>query len=140
MPEMNYKELSYKFMRIFRKRNHLIHQVKELDKGENGILQTLFIYEEIHQKNLTPGELCAIQQLTSGRIASTLKNLEKKAFIKRMMAEDDRRKTIIKLTEKGKIVAKRIIDDIAMSINKMIHKLGEHDSQEFLRILNRLYE
>ncbi len=127
-------------MRIFRKRNHLIHQVKELDKGENGILQTLFIYEEIHQKNLTPGELCAIQQLTSGRIASTLKNLEKKAFIKRMMAEDDRRKTIIKLTEKGKIVAKRIIDDIAMSINKMIHKLGEHDSQEFLRILNRLYE
>ena len=127
-------------MRIFRKRNHLIHQVKELDKGENGILQTLFIYEEIHQKNLTPSELCAIQQLTSGRIASTLKNLEKKAFIKRMMAEDDRRKTIIKLTEKGKIVAKRIIDDIAMSINKMIHKLGEHDSQEFLRILNRLYE
>ena len=126
-------------MRIFRKRNHLIHRVKE-DKGENGILQTLFIYEEIHQKNLTPGELCAIQQLTSGRIASTLKNLEKKAFIKRMMAEDDRRKTIIKLTEKGKIVAKRIIDDIAMSINKMIHKLGEHDSQEFLRILNRLYE
>ena len=127
-------------MRIFRKRNHLIHRVKELDKGESGILQTLFIYEEIHQKNLTPGELCAIQQLTSGRIASTLKNLEKKAFIKRMMAEDDRRKTIIKLTEKGKIVAKRIIDDIAMSINKMIHKLGEHDSQEFLRILNRLYE
>ena len=127
-------------MRIFRKRNHLIHRVKELHKGENGILQTLFIYEEIHQKNLTPGELCAIQQLTSGRIASTLKNLEKKAFIKRMMAEDDRRKTIIKLTEKGKIVAKRIIDDIAMSINKMIHKLGEHDSQEFLRILNRLYE
>ena len=127
-------------MRIFRKRNHLIHRVKELDKGENGILQTLFIYEEIHQKNLTPGELCAIQQLTSGRIASTLKNLEKKAFIKRMMAEDDRRKTIIKLTEKGKIVAKIIIDDIAMSINKMIHKLGEHDSQEFLRILNRLYE
>lgn len=137
---MNYQELSYKFMRIFRKRNHLIHRVKELDKGENGILQTLFIYEEIHQKNLTPGELCEIQQLTSGRIASTLKNLEKKAFIKRMMAEDDRRKTIIKLTEKGKIVAKRIMDDIAMNINKMIHKLGEHDSQEFLRILNRLYE
>ena len=137
---MNYKELSYKFMRIFRKRNPFIYQVKELDKGENGILQTLFIYEEIYQKNLTPGELCEIQQLTSGRIASTLKNLEKKAFIKRMMAEDDRRKTIIKLTEKGKIVAKRIMDDIAMSINKMIHKLGEHDSQEFLRILNRLYE
>ena len=137
---MNYQELSYKFMRIFRKRNHLIHRVKELDKGENGTLQTLFIYEEIHKKNLTPGELCEIQQLTSGRIASTLKNLEKKAFIKRMMAEDDRRKTIIKLTEKGKIVAKRIMDDIAMNINKMIHKLGEHDSQEFLRILNRLYE
>ncbi len=137
---MNYKELSYKFMRIFRKRNPFIYQVKELDKGENGILQTLFIYEEIYQKNLTPGELCEIQQLTSGRIASTLKNLEKKAFIKRMMAEDDRRKTIIQLTEKGKLVAKRIIDDIAMNINKMINKLGEHDSQEFLRILNRLYE
>ena len=47
---MNYKELSYKFMRIFRKRNPFIYQVKELDKGENGILQTLFIYEEIYQK------------------------------------------------------------------------------------------
>ncbi len=127
-------------MRIFRKRNPFIYQVKELDKGENGILQTLFIYEEIYQKNLTPGELCEIQQLTSGRIASTLKNIEKKSFIKRMMAEDDRRKTIIQLTEKGKLVAKRIIDDIAMNINKMINKLGEHDSQEFLRILNRLYE
>ena len=137
---MKYKELSYKFMNVFRKRNHLIHTVKELDKGENGILQTLLIYEEIHQKNLTPGDLCEIQQLTSGRIASTLKNLEKKAYIKRIIAEDDRRKIIIKLTEKGKIVAKGIIDDIAISINKMINKLGEHDSQEFLRILNRLYE
>ena len=68
-------------MRIFRKRNHLIHRVKELDKGENGILQTLFIYEEIYQKNLTPGELCEIQQLTSGRIASTLKMIEEKRLL-----------------------------------------------------------
>ena len=118
-------------MRIFRKRNHLIHQVKELDKGENGILQTLFIYEEIHQKNLTPGELCAIQQLTSGRIASTLKNLEKKAFIKRMMAEDDRRKTIIKLTEKGDEAFKShadFHDDMIKSIMKELPK----DEEEIL--------
>ncbi len=137
---MNNKELIIKFINIFKKKNHLINLVKELEKGESGILQTLFIYEENYHKNLTPGDLCETQQLTSGRVASTLKNLEKKAYIKRITDDVDKRKIIIKLTEKGKKIAKKIINDISTSIDKMINKLGEHDSQEFIRILNRLYE
>ncbi len=134
------KDLTYKFLKTFKNKKDPIDDVRELDKGENGILKTLFIYEVNEQKSLTPGELCSIQQVTSGRVASTLKSLERKAYIIRKADAKDKRKTIIKLTESGKKMAKKVVDGLSSKIQKIINKLGERDAKEFLRIFNRLID
>lgn len=135
---MNNQDLTYKFIATLNNKKDPIDDLKELDKGENGILKTLFIYEETKNQNLTPSELCLIQKLTSGRIATTLKSLEKKKYITRCIDSIDRRKIIVKLTESGKTAAKKIVDRICNSIQKIINKLGEKDASEFIRIFNLL--
>lgn len=137
---MKNNELARKLIYIFKKKNHPLVEMQNFDQGENGILQTLYTYEQFEKKELTPGELSRIQQLSSGRIATTLKTLEKKQLIERITDRIDKRKSIIQLTHKGREVAEKIIKITSKKFEKIIDKLGEQDALEFIRILKRLAE
>ncbi len=123
---------------IFNFKNNPLTDFFNCCKGENGILKTLLLYEKLEKRTLTPGEIGNIQNLTSGRVATTLKSLEKKFYIKRTIDNNDHRKIIVKLTEKGQKVAEKIMEKIKATVQKLIEKLGEHDTKEYLRILMRL--
>ncbi len=129
-------ELILKLIRAIKKNNSPISKVKELGEGENGVLQTLLFYERELKKDVTPGDLCSIQNLTSGRVASTLKNLERKKYIKRNNDSIDRRKILVRLTDEGRKIAKNISDKISKNIQNIIDKLGEKDFNELIRLLN----
>ncbi len=133
---MEKHELGMKFINIIKKEKSPIQQLKELEQGENGILRALLLFEKEEKKEITPGDLCTSQNLTSGRIASTLKSLEKKAYIKRITDCKDHRRIFIQLTEKGRSIAKKITQKIHQNIQVMIDKLGEKDFSEFIRLLN----
>ena len=132
---MEKHELGMKFINIIKKEKSPIQQLKELEQGENGILRALLLFEKEEKKEITPGDLCTSQNLTSGRIASTLKSLEKKAY-KRITDCKDHRRIFIQLTEKGRSIAKKITQKIHQNIQVMIDKLGEKDFSEFIRLLN----
>lgn len=132
---MEKHELGMEFINIIKKEKSPIQQLKELEQGENGILRALFLFEK-EKKEITPGDLCTSQNLTSGRIASTLKSLEKKACIKRIMDCKDHRRIFIQLTEKGRSIAKKITQKIHQNIQVMFDKLGEKDFSEFIRLLS----
>lgn len=133
---MEKHELGMKFINLIKKEKTPIQQLKELEQGENGILRTLFLFEEEAKKDVTPGDLCTLQNLTSGRIASTLKSLEKKNCIRRITDCNDRRRIFIQLTENGRNIAEKITQKIHQNIQSMIDKLGEKDFGEFIRLLN----
>lgn len=137
---MRQNELAHKLIYIFKKKNHPLAKMQNFDQGENGILQTLYVYEQTKEKELTPSELCRIQQLSSGRVATTLKTLEKKELIERTTDQIDKRKSIIQLTNKGREVAEKIIKITSKKFEEIIDKLGEQDTLEFIRILKRLGE
>ncbi|MCM1514792.1 MAG: transcriptional regulator [Anaeroplasma bactoclasticum] len=137
---MKNNELVHKLIYLLKKKNHPLSEMHYFDQGEKGILQTLYVYEQTKEKELTPSELSRIQQLSSGRIATTLKTLEKKQLIERNIDRIDKRRSIIQLTEKGREMAEKIIKITVQKFENIVEKLGEQDALEFIRILKRLAE
>ena len=133
---MEKHELGVKLLNAIQKEKTPIQQVKELGQGENGILRTLFFYEKELKKDITPGDLCTLQKLTSGRVARTLKSLEKKNYIRRVIDSKDHRRILVQLTEMGRNSAQKITQTIHDSIQMMMDRLGEKDFSELIRLLN----
>lgn len=137
---MTTKEIKQSLFNIVNNDSSPLQEVQKLSQGENGILKTLLIYEEISKTDITPGDLCKVQHLTSGRIATTLKSLEKKQYIKRINDSKDGRKILVKLTENGKKIAKSILNKINIHVNKIMERLSEQELSEFIRILHLINE
>lgn len=137
-----FKELANKLTFFVRKSSGELSEIKRSGQGETGVLQTLLENEtnEKTKKRLSAGDLCSKLSLTSGRMALTLKSLEKKHLIIRYPDETDKRRTLVKLTEKGRLCAEITKKKINEAVNKIIEKLGEKKAAEFINMLAALAE
>lgn len=137
-----FKELATKLTFFVRKSSGELSEIKRSGQGETGVLQTLLENEtnEKTKKRLSAGDLCSKLSLTSGRMALTLKSLEKKHLIIRYPDETDKRRTLVKLTEKGRLCAEITKKKINEAVNRIIEKLGEKKAAEFINMLAALAE
>lgn len=110
-------------------------RVSKLNKGEYGLL--IYIY---NHKDATPSDLSVDLKVGSGRIANALKNLEKKGLVIRMQDKIDKRKTIVHLTKDGEELTRAHCKEFQDRVKGIYHILGEEDSINFIRILNKLIE
>lgn len=137
-----FKELANKLTFFVRKSSGELSEIKRSGQGETGVLQTLLENEtnEKTKNRLSAGDLCSKLSLTSGRMALTLKSLEKKHLIIRYSDETDKRRTLVKLTEKGRLCAEITKKKINEAVNRIIEKLGEKKAAEFINMLAALAE
>lgn len=108
-------------------------QLSNSSKGEIALM----IYISDHE-NVSPGQLIEVLKVGSGRVANALKNLEKKDYIIRKNDNEDHRKTIIFLTEKGKNFVTKSKEEGRKNIFSIYDALGEEDSEHLLRIIEKL--
>jgi len=108
---------------------------RNFSRGEIGIL----IYLHSTKNGVTSGTLSECLSVSTGRIASALKSLEKKEFIERHYNDpDDKRKVLVYITEAGRNF---VIEGRQKGIKKtedILRKLGEDDAKEFVRIVKRI--
>lgn len=78
--------------------------------------------------------------LTAGRVANILKMLEKQGCVDRVTDEHDRRVMRIHVTEKGRTRAAEDFRKIEEHWTQLIHRLGEEDAAEMVRLLSRVPE
>ena len=135
---MSYKEFLNKFLNLVRSSSSSIKNAKELSYGEPGILQTILNYEKEEKKSITSGMIGKIQKLTSGRVSTAIKKLEKKNYVYREVSIIDRRKVYVKLTDKGRKIAEKINEQLASDDKIIFKKLGDKDANEFLRLMSLL--
>lgn len=135
---MSYKEFLNKFLNLVRSSSSSIKNAKELSYGEPGILQTILNYEKEEKKSITSGMIGKIQKLTSGRVSTAIKKLEKKNYVYREVSIIDRRKAYVKLTDKGRKIAEKINEQLASDAKIIFKKLGDKDANEFLRLMSLL--
>lgn len=105
-------------------------------KGENVLLARLC---EIGGKS-TPGALADFLDVTAARVTAIIHALEHKNLVERLSNGADKRTVIVQITEKGKTVVEGIKTEALHHSEVLMEKIGESDTHEFLRIMNKIIE
>ncbi len=107
---------------------------QEFSAGEIGVLAHLCAAPS----DVSAGELSEYLKVSTGRVAAVLNTLEKKNMIRRLRDSSDKRRVIVHITDEGrKTVQKKYAEGIACAEN-ILQKLGEHDAEEFARIIKKI--
>nr|WP_253199136.1 MarR family transcriptional regulator [Clostridium gasigenes] len=123
----------------FTRAEHTIHK-KELEtiklsgltSAQFGVLEALYnkgdlrIYEII-EKILT----------TSGNITVVIKNLEKDGLVKKNLDPEDKRSTIISITDKGKKIIEDILPNHINNISEIFNVLTDEEKITLKNILKK---
>lgn len=134
-----FKEIAGSLTFFLKKSSKELFNIVKSGHGESGVLQIL-LENEKNKKPLSSGDICAKMQLSSGRTALTLKSLELKRLIVRRADEKDKRRILVKLTEKGKALAESTAKEVSAAVNKIVEKLGEKQAAEFIGMLATISE
>jgi len=115
---------------------HFIAKMNRYSTGESFALHHL-----IHRDGLSyPSELLEEAGTSSARIAAILKSLEKKGHIVRGVDPEDRRKTVVTITEEGLQRTNNEFVEMSRKFREVFRRLGKEDTGEFLRIFRRFLD
>jgi DNA-binding MarR family transcriptional regulator len=114
----------------------VLKRIDRYSSGESLVLRVL----AHHDGPAHPSELREHSCTSSARVAAVLKTLEKKGFIERAADESDHRKVLVSITQEGRRRVADELDAMGAEAREAFRELGEADTAEFLRILERLLE
>ncbi|HEY4549982.1 MAG TPA: MarR family transcriptional regulator [Bacillus sp. (in: firmicutes)] len=111
-----------------------MQEPQEFTRGEIGIL----VYLHFNSDSVTSGDLSESLSVSTGRVATALKGLEKKGFIIRRTDPSDKRRVNVLITEAGR---KLVLDKHQYGIERMtkaLQKLDEEEVIEFVRLVKKV--
>ena len=105
----------------------------EFCQGEMRVL----IYLHMNKgTDIYPSDLSDSLCVTRQRITSILSSLRKKGYVSMKMAENDRRRMRVVLTEDGESWLVKKVKEIEIYYDTLINGLGENNIQEMTRLMN----
>lgn len=114
--------------------SHKKKVVEKVSKGECHILGILCI----HNGELVAGDIARITSVSTARVAAVIKSLEEKGYVNRVPVEGDRRKTKVKITDKGRAVSEDLVQEAITKTSSFLEYLGPEDAENFIRIIHRM--
>lgn len=72
-------------------------------------------------------------------VSQMLNNLENRQLIERQMTKNDRRVVYVNLTQKGNQVLDSTLGGFLTSLDEIVEKLGETDTDQLIELLGRFY-
>ncbi|HEY3501797.1 MAG TPA: MarR family transcriptional regulator [Actinocatenispora sp.] len=128
--------------RISQLARYLDHTVKDaaaasdLQESEYKTLHVLMIRDT--PGSASPGELADDLKISGAGMTGRLDALEKKGWIRRVSAIDDRRRVIIQITPKGTEIWRGAMDNRGTAEDEMIGVLSTRERATLNRILKKL--
>ncbi len=120
--------------------NFVISKKNELEKlkydyfsGENGVLLYLLDNNGVSQSNIS--EFLGV---SLPRVAFIIRNLENNDWIIRAVDYDDKRKTVIIITEKGKKYINQKRESLLDTIDKLSNELTLEEIDNYIKISNKI--
>lgn len=101
--------------------------------GEGAMMVILY-----RKGSATAGELSEFLRVGSGRIANLLKTSEKKGIIQREHCDDDKRKVMVTLTEKGRELHEKRAGELKAELRKNMSVLTEEEFELLLSIYKKI--
>ena len=117
-----------------------VNQVAEDNLRQAGMCLTDFVALEalLHKGPLTITEVQNKVLLASGSMTAAVDRLEKKGFIRRKPASNDRRAKLLALTPKGKLTVKRVFDHHAAVLEDAMKVLNNGEKNQLHGLLKKL--
>ena len=114
----------------------LSENIKKIDSSLSKP-QALIILHIIPEKSFTVGELAQMLDVTPGAITHASKILIKKGYLKRENGED-LRKVYLKLSDKGKELRNKIINEFKKVNDTLLSFLTEDEKETFLKLIEKI--
>ena len=124
--------------RVYRRRFQLSEIL--LDKIGVGPGQVPILSQLSYHGELTQRELAEHTHVTAATISGTLKRMEKAGIIYRTDDNRDARVSIVRLTEKGKIIAEQAHQQFAAADKEMLKGFTEAECEMLVDCLERMRE
>lgn len=115
-------------------RSRLFWDVQQSVRGERILLS--YLYET--GGACTPGRLADLLHVSAARITKILSTLESKDLVAREADQADKRRVAVRLTPAGARVVTDVHAQVLSHASQLFRNLGEHDTEEFLRIVNKI--
>lgn len=133
---MNFREKAEEFLTLMFEKNKkcLIEKTKDLSQGEKGCL----FYLTFVENNVSASKLSEVLEVSMPRVVSLINTLEKKGLIIKSCDQNDKRKTIITITDFGKEIVFDKKEEVISKIVKIIDVLGEKDFNEYMRLTKKI--
>lgn len=96
--------------------------------------------EDEDSEGIYVSEIARNLKISTPAVSKMLKGLEEKKYIERKTDQKDRRNTIVLVTERGKKARKRVFDEMDVFLKQTIEQLGEENTRELVRLLERYTE
>jgi DNA-binding MarR family transcriptional regulator len=107
-----------------------------LNDGDYGVLAPLRRAGAPHQ--LTPTELARHRMMTSGGMTAALDRLERKGLVTRVPNPDDRRGSLVRLTDSGREVIDEAMTQHVLTEQRLVSGLDEQERQQLRSLLRKL--
>ncbi len=91
-----------------------------------------------HLGSMTIGQLCKKMLVSGGNMTVVIDNLEREGLVERIRDTADRRKILVRLTEKGRRLFKKIFVEHAEYIAELTSVLTAEEQEEVSRLLKKL--
>lgn len=110
----------------------------QMDFYESGMIFVLnFLYDN-KEKEIIAGDIAKKLDVSTARVAKLLSKLTLKELIYTYPLESDKRKTVVCLTEKGKLHTQRKRKEHDDKISNLIDKVGIEDMETFVNISEKI--
>ncbi len=109
---------------------------ESIQDGFSGMYFVLRILAENTQ--LIAGDISEMFGVSTARTAVIITTLEKKGYVVKSKSVNDARKTVVSITEKGRLVLNGRINKIFNTVNEFLSKLSDEEVNKFYIILKKL--
>lgn len=113
-------------------------QFKSIDKSEAGI-RAMLKYLSSTDETVTAGMISEHMEVSTARVAVLLKKMVAKGLIEKENDPADARVVVVRLSEHGNAVARKVRESIYEQVGAMIDKVGMERMLEFADISNELH-
>lgn len=132
---MNYNKKAEEIFETLTKRKKYIGELSSnISQGESGVL----LYLLNANSNVSQSELSESLGVTMPRIVAVINTLQNKELIEKNLDSNDKRKSIISITNKGKdnIIKKK--KDAIKFIENVIKELDEQEIEQYIAISKKI--
>ena len=134
---MNYNEKAEEIFETVTKRKKYIDKVpSNISQGESGVL----LYLLNSNNNISQSDLSEKLDVSIARIVAIINTLQKKELIEKKIDANDKRKTIISITEAGKEIITQRKKQAIQFIENVIKELDEKEIEQYIAINKKIEE